>query len=182
MPKFSRDTIPTHQSGIDTHLNPSYALMWARYSKKAVQTLDYASLALDPFARACNWAGELTNDINPETPAKFHVDACDFLSMMKPESCAIGLLDPPFSDRQAEKKYETAPIWAEPGYMTSVERMLAEAIVPGGWLIKCGYNTNRPDQKFSLVEVRICAFGGNRHDMIISVWRKTQSSLSEWIQ
>jgi len=180
MPKFSRDTIPTHLSGIDTHLNPSYSLMWGRYSHKAIQTLDYASLALDAFARDCEWAEPLTNDINPETKARHHVDACDFLSMIKPETVAVGLIDPPFSDRQAEKKYETQPIWAEPGYMNSVERMVGEAIVPGGFIIKCGYNTNRPADGFDLVELRICAFGGNRHDMLISIWRKTQSSLRGW--
>jgi len=177
---IERTFIPTHLSGRDTHQNPRYALLWARYAKRATQTLDYTSLALDPFSRNCTWAGDMTNDINPDTEAQNHQDALAWVQTIQPESVAIGLLDPPFSDRQGAEKYGTGAIYSIPGYLSHLERAMADCIVAGGYIIKCGYNTNRPSDTFSLVEIQLCCFGGNRHDMLISVWRKTQTTLRGW--
>lgn len=180
MVNYGRDFVPTHLSGIDTHQNPRYALLWARYARKATQTLDYTYLALDPFARACPWAAPQTNDMDPETPAESHLDAIEWVETLTPSATAIGLVDPPFSDRQANEKYGTPNLYCRPGYMSRLQEGVAAAICSGGYIIKCAYNTNSPSPLFELVEVQICHYGGNRNDVLISVWRKSQLTLDHF--
>ncbi len=68
----------------------------------------YASgVVVDPFARNSTWA-TYTNDLNPETAAKCHMDACEFLEMLVRDGvqadCVI--FDPPFSPRQIKECYD----------------------------------------------------------------------------
>ena len=178
--QIERDFIPTHFSGPNTHQNPIYGLMWARYGRKATETLDYEFLGCDPFAKDCIWAEPLTNDLDPDAKARYTQDALEWLGSLKVGSVAVGLLDPPFSDSEAKRTYGSPNLYAKPGYMSAVGERMGHLIVPGGYIVKCGYNTNPPSPLFSLVEVRICVFGGNRNDMLISVWRKEQTTLDHW--
>jgi len=43
--------------------------------------LQQSKISVDPFARNKGWA-TYTNDLNPETAAEYHLDACDFLQML----------------------------------------------------------------------------------------------------
>jgi hypothetical protein len=146
-----------------------------------VQTVEGAEpgfdLALDPFARNCNWAFPMTNDINPNTRANYNLEAEDFLRIAEEGET----LDPPFSDRQAKDKYGTSNLYASDGAkMTRISRSLGRCIKPGGYIIKAGYNTNRPSPAFTLVEVAIVSLGGNRNDVLFSVWKKTQHEIFSW--
>jgi hypothetical protein len=71
-------------------------------SKYAIGTV------IDPFARNSRYAKEYTNDLNPETDAKYHMDAKDFLDMLVTQGiqadCVI--FDPPFSPRQIKECYD----------------------------------------------------------------------------
>jgi hypothetical protein len=131
-----------------------------------VQTVEGAEpgfdLALDPFARNCNWAFPMTNDINPNTRANYNLEAEDFLRIAEEGETRywIGLLDPPFSDRQAKDKYGTSNLYASDGAkMTRISRSLGA---------------------FTLVEVAIVSLGGNRNDVLFSVWKKTQHEIFSW--
>jgi len=53
-------------------------------------------------------------------------------------------------------------------------------IVPGGHVIKFGYNSNPPAKDLELVEMKILAFGGVVNDWIISVWRNPNRKLREF--
>lgn len=181
-PEIHREWVPTFLSGPDTHQNPQYALLWARYARKATQTLDYEFLALDAFAKDCPWAEPLTNDLDPEARARYTQDALEWLRSLKTAAVAIALLDPPFSDVQAERTYGSPNLYTKPGYMAGIGEEIGRIVVPGGYVIKCGYNTNPPSPLFSLREVRICHYGGNRNDVLISVWRKDQHSLDLWLE
>ena len=44
--------------------------------------LDKDYISVDPFARNKSWA-HYTNDLNPDTSAQHHMDARDFLQMLK---------------------------------------------------------------------------------------------------
>ena len=59
-----------------------------------------STISVDPFARNKNWA-TYTNDLNPKTSAQFHIDALDFLAMLKGMNVKAGLVifDPPYSLR-----------------------------------------------------------------------------------
>lgn len=48
----------------------------------------------DPFAGMCSPA-QVTNDINPEMPTKYHMDALEFLKAQEDEKYDGVLFDPP---------------------------------------------------------------------------------------
>jgi hypothetical protein len=60
--------------------------------------------SIDPFARDSDLAS-WTNDLNPNTKARTHMDALDFMKTMG--GCAeLVLYDPPYSLRQLKECYE----------------------------------------------------------------------------
>lgn len=59
---------------------------------------------VDPFAGE-NSPAELTNDLNPERPAKFHMHAKDFALSLDGKYKGV-LFDPPYSLRQTKECYE----------------------------------------------------------------------------
>lgn len=60
--------------------------------------LTNSKCSVDPFARNKQWA-TYTNDLNPDTIAEFHLDAYDFLVMLKNKRINPDLIlfDPPYS-------------------------------------------------------------------------------------
>lgn len=152
-----------------------------------VQTIEGAEpgldLAIDPFARNCNWAYPMTNDINPDTRANYNLDAENFLQIAEKGETRywIGLLDPPFSDRQSKEAYGTSNLYAaDAAKMSRISRSLGRCIKPGGYIIKAGFNSSRPSPAFTLVEVAMVNLGGMRNDVIFSVWKKTQHEIFSW--
>lgn len=57
-------------------------------------------VSVDPFARNKAWATH-TNDLNPNTSAKTHMDASEFMGMLADSGVVadIVILDPPYSPR-----------------------------------------------------------------------------------
>ena len=156
-----------------------YQQLWHKYNEIATRKiwdiqLTDVEFACDPFARNCRWAEPWTNDINIDTKAKWHLDAEDFLREIDTERFAIMLLDPPFSDRMSKDKYQSSGnLYAsDSAKMLRIQKLAGNLVIPGGFIIKAGYNTNKPHNCFDLVEVRIVAMGNCRNDVLFSVWQK----------
>lgn len=146
------------------------------------QKPDTMEITIDPFARDCEWAYPHTNDTNPFTKAVNNWDALTFLESYEPSSFSIGLLDPPFSDRMAKDKYGTANLYAaDSSKMRKIELALGNVIATGGCIIKLGYNSSKPHPSFVCEDIELWNLGACRQDIIVSVWRKTNSSLEEWL-
>lgn len=66
-----------------------------------------SKVSIDPFARDKRWA-TYTNDLNTDTTAEYHMDALEFLSMLKERAITadLALIDPPYSLRQMKECYE----------------------------------------------------------------------------
>jgi hypothetical protein len=60
---------------------------------------------IDPFANGCK-IGTITNDLNPKFDTTYHLDALDFLKLMKSDSADVVIYDPPYSPRQVKECYE----------------------------------------------------------------------------
>jgi len=125
--------------------------------------------------------------LNPDTTAQEHLDAEAYLDYLHAlgdldfDDWFIGLLDPPFSDRQASEAYGTPNLYAsDPRKLTRISELLGDLIVPGGYIIKAGYNTNRPHPCFTLIEIQIVNTGACRNDILFSVWKKEQHTLEDW--
>ena len=158
----------------DTHTDKSYARLFKKYGSG---NLIENSRTIDPFARNCEWAYPFTNDINPETRAEFHEEALDFITRMNlPDGFQLGLLDPPFSDRQAKDKYGSSNLYASDARkIKQISQALGNVIELGGFIIKAGYNSNSFHAGFELVEIVMVHYNGSIQDTIFSVWEKVSS-------
>lgn len=134
----------------------------------------------DPFANDRSPA-EHTNDLNPETSAKSHLDAVDFLKTFDANSLNGVLLDPPYSMHQCTVSYE--------GYgtqwviaLTPVYDEAARIVKPGGLVLTFGWNSNGigVGRNFEMVEVVLIPHGGHHNDTIVTVERKLEAAPELW--
>lgn len=135
---------------------------------------------IDPFARMCLW-GTKRNDLNPAFLHQYTTHCMDALEFMCNEPTGqahIVLLDPPFSNRQSDEEYGTSNLYANPAYMSDIGLQCFRILRSGGYVVKCGYNTNPPYKGFQLVHVTICQMGASRNDILMSIWKKTQMTLN----
>ena len=128
---------------------------------------------IDPFANNNKYA-EITNDINPEMPTDYHMDAIEFMKMFDDDSKDGVLLDPPYSFHQVVVSYA--------GYgerrlhqITPIFDEASRVVKPGGHVLSFGWNSNGCGMKryFAILEIYLIAHGGSHNDTIITVERKT---------
>lgn len=157
--------------GLDTHQTTYWKKIWKEILREEGEHLD---LIIDPFARNCEIA-HITNDIDPETRAQFHLDAKVFLedSVVLGLPCGFVIFDPPFSARQADR-YEAGHIniYTDPGYVSSCMKSIERLLIPGGRMLKFGFNSTRHSPLFRLLRGWVVNFGGNRNDVIVTLWEK----------
>lgn len=156
----------------------------SKYFKKGFSEMRKSSgfqrvMIADPFARNCSW-GTHTNDIDPSTMAESHMDALEWLESLSTGQFHYVLFDPPFSSRQAQK-YEAGHVnvYTDPGYVTKCFHEIFRILVPEGMVLKLGYNSTRP-RGFDLKRGWIVNFGGNRNDVIMTLLRKSQTTLGDF--
>ena len=158
--------------GADTHKTTYFKKIWSQ--------IGHFDLIIDPFARNCTIAGKWTNDINLDTKAKQHLDALEFIKKAPRNYFDLAILDPPFSTSQAERKYGGKNIYADGSYFSTVAKALVDDLKSGGYLLKFGYNTTRHDERLQLVKWWSCNLGANRSDVLVSLWRKEQTTLDDY--
>jgi hypothetical protein len=161
--------------GIETHTTSYFRKIWWQLSPVLRN-----GIIIDPFARNCSLAGEWTNDLDLDTKARHHVDALEFIKKAPRNHFDLAILDPPFSSSQAERKYGAKNIYADGSYFSKVAKALVDDLKSGGYLLKFGYNTTRHDPRLVLIQYWVVNFGGNRNDVLVSLWRKSQTTLDEF--
>jgi len=133
----------------------------------------------DPFAGEYSIA-EITNDINPEKRAKFHLDAHEFAKQLNNTKLNGVLFDPPYSLRQCKEVYENlgrkfsirdgqiCGRWKE------LKDVLTEKIMDGGIVISFGWNSEGFGKKrgCKLIEILLVAHGSGHNDTIVTVEQK----------
>lgn len=134
---------------------------------------------IDPFARDADY-GTITNDLNPEWPTDYHMDALEFMRTRGAEEADLILYDPPYSITQATQLYKS---YGREKLETSVSNMAywarlkdecARVLKRGGVFLACGWNTNGcgKGRGFELEKVLIVAHGGSKNDTLVTVERK----------
>tara|TARA_Y100001963_G_scaffold156152_1_gene249013 strand:- start:561 stop:1130 length:570 start_codon:yes stop_codon:yes gene_type:complete len=171
--------------GRETHKSKYYEIGYHEMIKaqRFIETQIKRPLIADPFARNCTW-GTHTNDIDPDTLAKSHMDALLWLESLETEHFDYVLFDPPFSSGQAERKYESGHvnIYADPSYLSKCFAEVARILKPGGKVLKLGYNSSRHSPLLDLEKGWIVNFGASRNDVIMTLWIKGQARLTYWQQ
>ena len=151
---------------------------WTFTIKPIKQLLSRYSIGkewIDPFAGE-NSPADITNDLNPERPAKYHLDALEFLQQ---QNEAEGVLyDPPYSFRQASECYKKvgreAFIVTRMDYWSKCKNEITRICKPDGIVISFGWNSNGmgKNRGFEILEILIVPHGGDKHDTIVTVERK----------
>jgi len=112
---------------------------------------------------------EVRNDLDPEMPADFHLDALAFLETWEGAAFDTILLDPPYAYRKSMELYK--------GMICSPFRQLKDAVPrllqPGGIVITFGYHSvvMGRNRNFQVERVALFSHGGAIHDTIASVER-----------
>lgn len=134
--------------------------------------------SIDPFARNSEIA-VITNDLNPNCRANYHLDALDFLMQFEAASIDTVLYDPPYSPRQVAECYKALGksvnmTTTQSSYWRKHKEQIGRIVKYGGIVITCGWNSGGIGRKygFEILEILLVAHGGWHNDTIVTVERK----------
>lgn len=136
---------------------------------------------VDPYAGNNSPVLHFSNDIDPKTKAKFHMNALEFGLYLKGIRANFrGILyDPPYSFRQITEHYKSIGLKATKldtsmAFYERVRSAFCELIEPGGYAISFGWNTNGfgKARGFKIIEIMCVAHGGSKNDTIVTVEQK----------
>lgn len=136
---------------------------------------------IDPFAGE-NSPAEITNDLNPDKPTKYHLHAKEFSAQLLGEYDGV-LFDPPYSLRQVKECYDAigVKLFQEDTqrFPQNVKEQIAPKIKIGGIAITFGWNSQGFGKNlgFEIIEILLIAHGRSHNDTIVVVERKIQSEL-----
>lgn len=159
-------------SSVDTlTIKPIFELFKKYHRRKDV--------VVDPFARNCK-LGTITNDLNPDCNTTYHLDALQFLKMLKSEMYDFVIYDPPFSYRQASEAYKSfGKEWmtysvTNARYWSKIKNEVARILKPNGICMCCGWNTNGlgKSRGFRMDEILICSHGAGKNDTLVTIEHK----------
>lgn len=133
-----------------------------------------SKVSVDPFARNNPWATH-TNDLNPETRAKHHMEALDFLKMLIRNGVVADLVffDPPYSLTQVARSYQDIGLKFNgdenpTGGFPKVKDAISEILSEGGMCLSFGWNSCGigKTRGMELIDGLLVCHGGNRNDTI----------------
>ncbi len=148
-----------------------------------VEEID-AGVWVDPFSGGSTTAC-LTNDLNPDIVADFHMDAIEWLETFSNNQIQGVLYDPPYSVRQVAECYKNVglPVTQETtqsSWYTKIKYEIARIIQPNGKCISFGWHSNGIGKNLGFTKTRILlvAHGGCHNDTIVTVEQKINTQLS----
>lgn len=140
---------------------------------------------IDPFAGE-NSPAEIKNDLNPQKPSQYHLEASEFLKLFKENQFMGALFDPPYSYRQVSEHYKILGKKAtqqdtSTQFYNRVLNPLSNLIKIGGYCIHFGWNSNAmgKNRGFEIVEILLLAHGGHHNDTIVTVEQRVRVSQEE---
>lgn len=129
---------------------------------------------IDPFAGKFSPC-KITNDLNPDIPADYHMDAIDFLKQFPRDAVDGVLYDPPYSPRQVKECYAGIQgniKWdGRTTFWSKTKDEIARIIKPGGKVICFGWNSMGlgRNRGFQMTRILLVPHGGTRNDTICTV-------------
>lgn len=172
---------------------------WAMPSKDTFQCspirsfvesyLQNSKISVDPFAR--NFQGcTYTNDLNPNTSAQYHMNALEFLKMLKDRNIQPDLVvfDPPYSLNQCISSYSQVGVTEKPPIDINTNAVgwyqekdiIAQIMDVNGVFLHFGWHTNGMGFKrgFNIQEIFIVAHGRCHYDTLCMAERRTSKQLT----
>ena len=147
--------------------------------------LSPAAISIDPFARNKRWA-TYTNDLNPETAAEHHLDALDFLAMLRERGVVadLAIVDPPYSYRQMQECYSgvgRAITGRESQrFYGDLRDALMPLLAPRATVLSFGWNSigMGKGRGFEMAELLLVCHGRAHNDTICIAERRAQPCLA----
>lgn len=140
-----------------------------------------SKVSVDPFARNSRLATH-RNDLNPETAAKYHLDAEVFLKLLavKGVKADLVIFDPPYSPRQISECYKRVglEVGMEETQSALLYQRVRDAIAPlcddGAIVLSFGWNTVGMGKRhgFEPIEIKIVDHGGAHNATLCLAERK----------
>jgi DNA modification methylase len=135
-------------------------------------------ISIDPFANKSKIA-TITNDIDQSYDTNYHLDATDFLKLMKTNSVDTVLYDPPYSPRQVSECYKSLGLTVDmkttqASYWSKQKEEIGRIVKKGGKVITCSWNSGGIGKKygFEIIEILLVPHGGWHNDTIVVVEQK----------
>lgn len=137
-------------------------------------------LWVDPFA-GLNSPAQVRNDLNPDMPAEYHMDALEFLRIWNDEHFEGALYDPPYSYRQASECYQSfgkekfTAVVTSMDYWSKCKDEITRIVKPGGKVLCFGWNSMGIgiNRNFKMTKVLLVPHGGSKNDTICTVEEKS---------
>lgn len=136
------------------------------------------AVVVDPFANANKFA-TITNDIDSQYDTDFHLDALDFLKMLKDSSVDFLLFDPPYSPRQVSECYKKVGLTVnmqttQASYWSNLKKEIGRVVKPNGFVLTCSWNSGGIGKKygFEIIEILLVPHGGWHNDTIVVVEKR----------
>lgn len=134
-------------------------------------------LWIDPFSRHSPFRFQcVTNDLNPEVGADYHIEALEFLRTFTDASVDGVLFDPPYSPRQISEYYKQVgravhTSDTQSSFYGDRKKEVARVVKPGGKVLCFGWNSGGIGKTngFDLIEVLLVPHGGAHNDTICTV-------------
>ncbi|GAH30178.1 unnamed protein product [marine sediment metagenome] len=143
--------------------------------------LNKSHISIDPFARNFT-SPTYTNDLNPNTKAKYHLDSLNFLQILKQKSIKADLVifDPPYSPRQIKECYEGIGLKMNGREALRTASWKAEKDVidqllkPNGIFLWFNWNSAGMGQKrnYKILEILLVCHGSGHNDTICMAEQK----------
>jgi len=133
-----------------------------------------AKVSVDPFSRNRRWA-TYTNDLDPGTAARTHMDAEEFLRTLVSNGTKANLVifDPPYSPAQIIECYNRIGIDDARAKMNGelysrVREVIPKILAQDGIVLSFGWNSNGMGKRhgFEIIEILLVAHGGAHNDTI----------------
>ena len=142
----------------------------------------------DPFAGKMSFHNSMySNDLSPDSPARYHEDALTFLKSMETGFFDGVLFDPPYSITQAKQHYggrgmeklDTKPTSMK--YWGDCKTEIARITKKGGKVICFGWNTMGigKSRGFRMDRILIVPHGGSKNDTLVTVEKKLPTPSKE---
>ena len=131
-------------------------------------------LWIDPFAGEHSPA-EITNDLNPDRPTTYHMNALDFLKTFEDSSVDGVLYDPPYSPRQVKECYEgigSEVKWdGRTTFWSETKDEVARVLKRGGKAICFGWSSMGcgKSRGFEMNRILLVPHGSTKNDTICTV-------------
>lgn len=140
-------------------------------------------VVIDPFARNSTFAPKYSNDFNPSTKARYHMEATDFLDMLiaKKLRADIILIDPPYSPHQMKHLYakmntkipqKYTPGISNAALYSQVKKRADKLLKNDGLVICFGWNSIGMGSAYKREHTMMVYHGGAHNDTIVTVDRK----------